>query len=100
MEQQLINYTSPSEEKNADDVSFIKLHSTLCFLMTKFHSHQCPQLSQFIVRHISLMIEHPDVTDIADCRTLYLQLLQQWQNITGVLLEQRKKLAANKQTVH
>jgi hypothetical protein len=98
--EQLNNCTTPSEEKNTDDLSFVKLHSTLCFLMTKFQSHQCPQLGQFIIRHISLMIEHPNVADIANCRTLYLQLLQQWQNITGSLLEQRKTVTTVKKIIH
>ncbi len=100
MERQLINSIAPNEEKNTDDLSFIKLHSTLCFLITKFHSHQCPQLAQFIVRHISLLVEHPNVTETENCRTLYLQLMQQWQDITGSLLEQRKKLATNRKTLH
>ncbi|MDO9212812.1 MAG: hypothetical protein Q7U23_03135 [Methylococcales bacterium] len=89
-----------SEENNTDKASFIKLNSTLCFLMTKFNSHQCPQLSQFIVKHIALLVEHPDVASSANCQTLYLQLLQQWQSITTSLLEQRKSFALNKKHIH
>ena len=100
MEQNLNSYTTPNEEKNTDDLSFVKLHSTLCFLMTKFHHQQCPQLSQFIVRHISLLIEHPDVAGLANCQIMYLQLLQQWQNITASLLEQRKSLATDRKNIH
>lgn len=100
MTQYLRNDATLSSEEQNIDTSFVKLHSTLCFLMTKFYHHQCPQLAQFIVRHISLMIEHPNVADVANCRTLYLQLLQQWQNITGSLLEQRKIVATTKKIIH
>ena len=92
--------TPMNEEQNNDELSFVKLHATVCFLITKFHYHQCPKLAQFIVRHISLMVEHPAVADLADCRTLYLQLLQQWQNITGSLLESRKVVAINRKIIH
>lgn len=101
MEHAFNNAITPmSEEQNNDDLPFVKLHATLCFLMTQFLSHQCPKLSQFIVRHLSLMIEHPEVADSVDSRTLYLQLQQHWQNITGSLLEQRKAVAANRKTIH
>lgn len=101
MEHTLNNGITPiNKEQNSDELSFVKLHATLCFLMTKFHYHQCPQSAQFIVRHISLMIEHPDVADLANSRTLYLQLQQQWQNITGSLLEQRKVAGTNRKTIH
>lgn len=81
-------------------LSFIKLHSTLCFLMTRFQQHQCPQLSQFIVRHISLLVEHPDVASLANCQALYLQQLQQWQNITAALLAQKKSLTVDRKSIH
>jgi hypothetical protein len=61
--------------------------------MTQFHKDQCPKLAHFIVSHIRMVIEHPDVADSPACRTLYLQLLQEWQNITVVLLKQKQNLA-------
>jgi len=66
---------TPIKEKNIDDLPFVKLHSTLCFLMRRFHKDQCPKLGHFIVNHIRLVIEHPDVINSPDCRTLYIQLL-------------------------
>lgn len=88
------------KEKKTDDLSFVKLHSTLCFLMTRFHKDQCPKLARFIVSHIRLVIEHPDVVDSPNCRTLYLGLLQQWQNITAALLEQRRILSKDGKITH
>jgi len=68
--------------------------------MTQFYQDQCPKLSQFIVSHIRLVIEHPDVVDSPSCRTLYSGLLQQWQNITATLLEQRRNPAAVSKNIH
>jgi len=95
VEQNLDSIAAPIKEKKTDDLSFVKLHSTLCFLMTQFHKDQCPQLAHFIVSHIGLVIKHPDVAGFPDCRTLYLQQLQQWQNITATLLEQRANISKN-----
>lgn len=92
--------TPNNETQNAEDASLVKLHAKLCFLMTQFLSHECPKLSQFIVRHLSLMIEHPEVADSTDCRTVYLQLQQHWQNITSSLLEQRKTMLTAHKTIH
>ncbi|MFZ2170411.1 MAG: hypothetical protein WAW61_12325 [Methylococcaceae bacterium] len=100
MEQNLNNITTPVKEQNTDELSLVKLHSTLCFLMTRFHKDQCPKLAHFIVSHIRLVIEHPDVINSPNCKTLYLQLLQQWQNISEVLLEQRRNLAAGSKNIH
>ncbi len=100
VEQNLDSIATLIKEKKTDDLSFVKLHSTLCFLMTRFHKDQCPKLAHFIVSHIRLMIEHPDVVDSPNCRTLYLGLLQQWQNITAALLEQRRILSKNGKITH
>jgi hypothetical protein len=100
MEQNLNNIATPVKKQNTDELSFIKLHSTLCFLMTRFHKDQCPKLAHFIVNHIHLVIEHPDVINSPNCKTLHLQLLQQWQNITEVLLEQRRNLAIGSKNIH
>jgi hypothetical protein len=100
VEQNLDSIATLINEKKTDDLSFVKLHSTLCFLMTRFHKDQCPKLAHFIVSHIRLVIEHPDVVDSPNCRTLYLGLLQQWQNITAALLEQRRILSKNGKITH
>jgi len=100
VEQNLNSIATLIKEKKTDDLSFIKLHSTLCFLMTRFHKDQCPKLAHFIVSHIRLVIEHPDVAGSPDCRTLYLQLLQQWQNIRATLLEQRTNISTDRKTAH
>jgi len=100
VEQNLDSIATLIKEKKTDDLSFVKLHSTLCFLMTRFHKDQCPKLAHFIVSHIRLVIEHPDVVDSPNCRTLYLGLLQQWQNITAALLEQRRILSKDGKITH
>jgi len=68
--------------------------------MTRFHKDQCPKLAHFIVMHIQLMSEHPDVVNSPDCKTIYQQLLQEWQKITGALLEQRLNLGSESQNIH
>lgn len=100
VEQNLNSIATLIKEKKNDDLSFVKLHSTLCFLMTRFHKDQCPKLAHFIFSHIRLVIEHPVVADSPDCRTLYLQLLQQWQNISATLLEQRTNISKDRKTAH
>jgi hypothetical protein len=90
----------PIEQKNTDELSFIKLHSTLCLLMTQFHKHQCPKLAHFIIRHIRLVIEHPNVADSCNSKTLYLQLFQEWQVIGAALSEHRRNLAAESKSIH
>jgi hypothetical protein len=92
---QNLNSTSTlAKEKNRDDLSFVKLHATLSFLMTRFHKDQCPKLAHFIVMHIRMMAEHPDVVNSPDCKTMYQQLLQERQKITNDLLEQQRNLVS------
>lgn len=100
MEQNLDSIATLIKEKKTDDLSFVKLHSTLCFLITRFHKDQCPKLAHFIVRHIRLVIEHPDVINSPSCRNLYIQLLEQWQYITATVLEQRRNLAEEHKSTH
>lgn len=100
MKQNSDSYTTLIENKNTDDLSFVKLHSTLSFLMTQFHTDQSPQFAKFIVSHIRLVIEHPDVADSPNCKTLYMQLLQQWQNIAAALLAQGRNLSKNGKITH
>jgi hypothetical protein len=71
-----------------------------CVLMTKFHYHQCPKLAQFIVRHIHLLLEQPEIKNDTNSRTLYLQLLEQWQKITATLLEQTRQKTVPKTIIH
>ena len=100
MDKNLNGTSKPITEKNTDDLSFVKLHSTLSFLMTRFHKDQCPKLAQFIVMHVRMMIEHPDVVNSPDCKTMYQQLLQEWQKITDALLKQRRNLVAESKDIH
>jgi hypothetical protein len=90
----------PSLGKNNDEMSLSKLHSMACVLMTKFHYHQCPKLAQFIVRHLHLLLEQPEIKNDVNSRTLYLQLLEQWQKITAALLEQTQQKDAPKTIIH
>jgi hypothetical protein len=100
VEQQPDHPETPVTETKTDELSFVKLHSTLCFLMTRFHKEQSPQLAQFIVRHMHLVIDHPDVIDSDSARNLYLGLLQQWQHITTILLERRTSISKNGKVTH
>ena len=68
MEQNLNGTSKPITEKNTDDLAFVKLHSTLSFLMTRFHKEQCPKLAHFIVMRPRKMAEHPDVVNSASCK--------------------------------
>jgi hypothetical protein len=100
MKQNMIGISEPLKEKNADDLSLIKLHATLSFLMTRFYNDQCPKLAHFIVMHIRMIAEHPGVVDSPECKTIYQQLLQEWQKITDVLLEQRLNLVTEIKHIH
>lgn len=90
----------PTLSKNNDEMSLAKMQSMACVLMTKFQHHQCPKLAQFIVRHFQLLIEQPEIKNDPNSRTLYLQLLEQWQKITATLLEQTRQKDAPKIIVH
>ncbi|MDD5578575.1 MAG: hypothetical protein PHY16_04750 [Methylobacter sp.] len=100
MEPNLESTATLIKEKNTNHISFVKLHSILCFSMTQFHKDQCPKLAHFIVSHIRLVIEHPDVVASPNCRILYMQLLQQWQNITATLLRQKENFAIDSENIH
>ncbi|MFI3118830.1 MAG: hypothetical protein QX203_02490 [Methylococcaceae bacterium] len=100
MEQKPDSIATLIKERKTDQASFVKLHSILCFLMTRFYQVPCPKLAHFIVSHIRLVIEHPDVAASPDCGALYLQLLQQWQNISAVLLQQKQHPAAESKNMH
>ncbi|WP_411727849.1 hypothetical protein [Methyloglobulus sp.] len=68
--------------------------------MTRFHKDQCPKLAVFIVRHIRLVLEHPDVVNAPSCRMMYLQLLEQWQYIAATVLEQGRHLETDGKNTH
>lgn len=88
--------------QHSEELSLAKLHVMACVLMTKFHAQQCPQLAQFIVKHLNLLLEQPEINADPNSRMLYLQLLNQWQSITASLLEQRRQSSAQveKTTIH
>lgn len=88
--------------QNSEELSLTKLHAMACVLMTKFHAHQCPKLAQFIVKHLNLLLEQPEINADPNSRMLYLQLLNQWQSITASLLEQRRQTSTKteKTTIH
>jgi hypothetical protein len=82
VEQNPDTYSILINEINNADLSFVKLHSNLAFLMTRFHQHQCPKLAHIIVKHIFLLLEHPDLANFPHCRSIYLQQIPEWQKIT------------------
>jgi hypothetical protein len=100
VEQNLDDLAALIKENKTNDISFVKLHSTLCFLITRFVKDKCPKLAYFIVRHIRLVIQHPDVAASPDCRRLYIQLLEQWQLITAIVLEQRRNIDEDNKATH
>lgn len=94
------SFTTLIKEQKADALLLLKLHSTLCFLMTRFHTDQCPKLAQFIVRHLGLVIDHPEVVDSPECQKLYIGLQQQWQSITAALLEPKQAISRTNSITH
>jgi hypothetical protein len=91
---------TPIKENHTDDLSLVKLHSTLSFLMTQFYLDRSPKLSQFIVSHIRLVVDHPEVVDCPSSRALYLGLIKQWQTITDSLLQQRHRVSIEGKMPH
>ncbi len=88
------------KDEKTDDISFVKLHSTLCFFMTWFHKDKYPKLAYFIVRHIGLLLAYPDVVSSPSYRDLYVQLLEQWQYMTATVLKQRRILTSGPKSTH
>jgi hypothetical protein len=67
-----------------------QLHTTTCLLMTRFINGQhCPKLANLIVQQLLNLLAHPDLEKAPANGTMYQQLLEHWQNISGVLLEQK-----------
>lgn len=69
-------------------LSLAQLHALLCFLMTRFYQDRSAKTAQFIVSHIRLVIEHPEVRHSEEHVFLYRELLQHWQQTTRRLLRQ------------
>jgi phosphoenolpyruvate carboxylase len=89
-----------SDQQGDYETPLPKLHLMLCVLMTKFHYHKCPKMAHFIVRHLRLMAENPELSNDMNSRTLYLQLLNQWQHITMTLIEQNRQQPTSERLIH
>jgi len=80
---------------NGRDVA--QIHAATCLLMTQFiNGHHNPKLAQLIVQQLSRLLSHPELEHSASSRDMYLQLLEHWQTVTGLLLERK---AARQQPV-
>lgn len=67
-----------------------QLHATACLLMTRFiNGHHCPKLAHLIIQQLGHLLAHPELEKIPASRAMYQQLLEHWQNVTGLLLEQK-----------
>jgi len=67
-----------------------QLHATTCLLMTQFiNGRHCPKLAHLIVQQLSSLLTHPELEQFPDSRNMYQQLLEHWQKITVLLLEQQ-----------
>lgn len=67
-----------------------QLHATTCLLMTQFiNGRHCPKLAHLIVQQLSSLLTHPELEHISDSRNMYQQLLEHWQKVTALLLEQQ-----------
>lgn len=66
------------------------LHAVTCLLMTRFiNGHHCPKLAHAIVQKLQQLLAHPATQQLPDTRDMYLQLLEHWQNVCSMLLEQK-----------
>jgi hypothetical protein len=86
--------------QNNEPLSIVRLQVVASFLMTKFSETPNPKISHLIVRHLHLLIEHPDVAQFPDSRESYLQLQGQWQRTTEMLLRQRESNESTRQSKH
>lgn len=65
-----------------------QLHAATCLMMTRFiNGHHCPKLAHVIVHQLQQLLAHPQQTP--DSRGMYLQLLEHWQGVSSLLLEQK-----------
>jgi len=66
------------------------LHAATCLLMTQFiNGRHCPKLAHLIVQQLSSLLTHPELEQFPDSRNMYQQLLEHWQKVTALLLEQQ-----------
>lgn len=66
------------------------LHAATCLLMTQFiNGRHCPKLAHLIVHQLGHLLAHPELEQFPDSRKMYQQLLEHWQKVTSLLLEQR-----------
>jgi hypothetical protein len=73
---------------NGRDVA--QIHAATCLLMTQFiNGHHNPKLAHLIVQQLSRLLSHPELEHSASSRDMYLQLLEHWQTVTGLLLERK-----------
>ncbi|MBD9357123.1 hypothetical protein [Methylomonas albis] len=73
---------------NGRDVA--QIHAATCLLMTQFiNGHHNPKLAHLIVQQLGRLLSHPELEHSASSRDMYLQLLEHWQTVTGLLLERK-----------
>ncbi len=66
------------------------LHAATCMLMTQFiNGRHCPKLAHLIVHHLGCLLTHPQLEKLPNSRAMYQQLLEHWQNVTSLLLDQK-----------
>ncbi|AMK75217.1 MULTISPECIES: hypothetical protein [Methylomonas] len=67
-----------------------QIHAATCLLMTQFiNGHHTPKLAHLIVQQLGRLLSHPELEHSASSRDMYLQLLEHWQTVTGLLLERK-----------
>jgi len=48
-----------------------------------------PKLAHLIVQQLNSLLTHPKLEQFPDSRNMYQQLLEHWQKVTALLLEQQ-----------
>lgn len=67
-----------------------QLHAATCLLMTRFiNGRHCPTLAHLIVQQLDSLLAHPELEQFPDSCNMYQQLLEHWQKVTALLLEQQ-----------
>lgn len=68
------------------------LHAATCMLMNQFiNGRHCPKLARLIVQQLGCLLNHPELEQFPANRNLYQQLIEHWQKVGLLLLEQRSK---------
>ncbi len=82
----------PEQPAVMEKTHLINLHAATCLTMTQFiNGHHCPKLAHLIVHQLRRLLAHPELEQLHECRDMYQQLLEHWQNITAHLLEQQNR---------